>query len=118
MSNINGDLLDDGLQAVMGKDRCRNDWHPEPKKKAPAKKAGKEPAKTDAVPVDAAWEAMSAGASAAKLKACAKWAMLFGSISALLFYWQQAGLLDPKAAVPSLIVCALGAGLSVGYHAR
>ena len=36
MMTINGNLLDDGLQAVMGKDRCQNDWQP---KKAEAKKA-------------------------------------------------------------------------------
>ena len=36
MSNINGDLLDEGLQAVMGKDRCQNDGYVifgDPKKK-------------------------------------------------------------------------------------
>ena len=47
MSNVNGDLLDEGLQAVMGKDRCQNDWF-KPRRledKKPEKKA-----------VDATWE--------------------------------------------------------------
>ena len=53
-----------------------------------------------------------------RVRECAKWALLFGAVSGLLFYWQQAGLLDSSAAVPSLIICALGAGLTIGWHAR
>ena len=49
-----------------------------------------------------------------KLKACAKGAGLYGGISMLLFWWQQAGLLDPRAAVPSFVVLALLAGLQIG----
>lgn len=119
MSEINGDLLDDGLQAVMGADRCRNDWKPSTKNTAvkPVKKNAEKPAGREEA-MDAAYVQLSAASPMERLKRCAKWALLFGSISMLLFYWQQAGLLDSKAAVPSLIVCALGAGLTVGYNAR
>ena len=112
MSEINGDLLDDGLQAVMGKERCQNVWIVPPEKKAEVKKPQKDE------PVDASWVKLNTVSPLARVKCCAKWALLFGSISGLLFYWQQAGLLDSKAAVPSLIVCALGAGLSIGWHAK
>lgn len=106
----NTDLLDEGLQAVMGKDRCRNDWPPEPKKKTEAPKKDE--------PVNAGWEPVKSTGSMDKLKECTKWTALFGGISALLFYWQQAGLLASSAAVPSLIVCALAAGLSIGWNAK
>lgn len=105
----NTDLLDESLQAVMGKDRCRNDWTPEPKKKT---ETGKEQ------PADASWVPVKSTGSMDKVKECTKWTALFGGISALLFYWQQAGLLASSAAVPSLIVCALLAGLAIGWNAR
>lgn len=114
MSNINSDLLDEGLQAVMGKDRCQNEWTPATKK-AEAKKP--EPVKKEEA-LDASWAPVKAETSIDKLKECAKSATLFGGISALLFYWQQAGLLASSAAVPSLIACALAAGLSIGWNAK
>ncbi len=110
MSNVNGDLLDEGLQAVMGKDRCQNEWQPA------KKKAAKQLEKDEAV--DASWVPVRSESSMDKVKDCAKWALLFASVSGLLFYWQQAGLLASSAAVPSLIFCALGAGLAIGWHAR
>lgn len=119
MNNRNGDLLDEGLQAVMGKDRCQNVWQPETKKSTPRKNAEQEkPKAAIAEPMDAEYVKLNVVSPMARLKCCAKWALLFGSISTLLFYWQQAGLLDPKAAVPSLIICALVGGLTIGWHAR
>lgn len=112
MSNeINGDLLDDGLQAVMGKERCQDAWTPRQKKTGE-----KKPQKEEVM--DAQWVKLNTISPMAKVKGCARWALLFGSISALLFYWQQAGLLASEAAVPSLIICALGAGLTIGWNAR
>ena len=64
--------------------------------------------------VDAAWKPVKAATAMEKLKSCGKWALLFGGISALLFWWQQAGLLDPKAAVPSFIFIALLTGMKIG----
>lgn len=124
MSNINGDLLDEGLQAVMGKERCQDVSSQFAKSEekvvtAPCNDKKRNAAKRETESVeDAAWVKLNTISPMAKVKCCAKWALLFGGISGLLFYWQQAGLLDPKAAVPSLIICALGAGLTVGYHAR
>ena len=113
MSNINSDLLDEGLQSVMGKDRCQNEWvppkKPEGKKPEPAKKAQA---------ADASWEPVKTQGSMDKLKECTKWTTLFAGISGLLFYWQQAGLLASEAAVPSFIVCALLSGLAIGWNAK
>lgn len=53
-----------------------------------------------------------------RLKGCAKGVWLYGCISLLLFWWQQAGLLDSKAAVPSFIVLALLAGVQIGSACR
>ena len=67
---------------------------------------------------DAQWEPAKAVTTMDKLIGCAKWAGIFGGLNGLLFYWQQAGLLASEAAVPSMVVCALLAGLSIGWHAK
>ena len=125
MSNLNGDLLDDGLRAVMGEERCKDVTKaPKEQKKTEGSAALiRQPQGAATFPKgegfqDAKWGKAEAVSSMEKVKQCAKWAVLFGGISGLLFWWQQAGLLDPKAAVPSLIICALGAGLSIGWNAR
>ena len=54
MNNRNGDLLDEDLQAVMGKDRCQNVWQPETKKSTPRKNAEQDkPKAAIAEPTDA-----------------------------------------------------------------
>ena len=68
--------------------------------------------------VDEQWEPAKVITTMDKLMGCAKWAGLFGGLNGLLFYWQQAGLLASEAAVPSMVVCALLAGLSIGWHAK
>ena len=45
-----------------------------------------------------------------------KWALLFICLEYLLFYWQQTGQMQESAAMPSMIVCALLAGISVGKN--
>lgn len=45
-----------------------------------------------------------------------KWALLFICLEYLLFYWQQTGQMQESAAIPSMIVCALLAGISVGKN--
>ena len=53
-----------------------------------------------------------------KLVACGKWALAFGGIQAVLFWWLQAGLLASEAAWPGMVVCALLGGLTVGWNAK
>ena len=45
-----------------------------------------------------------------------KWVVLFMSLEYLFFYWQQTGQMEESAAMPSMIVCALLAGVSVGKN--
>lgn len=45
-----------------------------------------------------------------------KWALLFICLEYLIFYWQQTGQMQESAAMPSMLVCALLAGLSVGKN--
>lgn len=106
MSIVNGDLLDEGLQSVMGKDRCQNpeDWQT---KKKPTVKG-----------TDASWEPAKETNWTDNMKACAKSALLFGGLSFLVFYWQQAGLMDSSVAVPTMCICTALAGLGVGKNIR
>lgn len=122
MNDINHlDPNDDGLKAVMG-----SKFHDATKDPAPVKKAEPVPVKaveakpekkTHTVPV-AQWKPVKPDPNwLDRLQACAKWAGLFGGLCLLFFYWQQTGLMDPAAALPSMIVCAALAGLSVGRNA-
>ncbi len=45
-----------------------------------------------------------------------KWVLFFISLEYLFFYWQQTGKMDESAAMPSMLVCALLAGISVGKN--
>lgn len=45
-----------------------------------------------------------------------KWVVLFIGLEYLMFYWQQTGQMQESAAMPSMIVCALLAGISVGKN--
>lgn len=45
-----------------------------------------------------------------------KWVVLFMALEYLFFYWQQTGQMQSTAAMPSMIVCALLAGISVGKN--
>ena len=110
------DTNDEGLKAIFGSrfhdETCNKPAEVTQKAQPIQKPVGTEKATDDK------WEPVKVVTSLDKLKACAKWGGIFGGLNALLFYWQQAGLLDSKAAVPSMVVCALLAGLSIGWHAR
>lgn len=45
-----------------------------------------------------------------------KWVAVFMGLEYLFFYWQHTGQMQPTAAMPSMIVCALLAGISVGKN--
>ena len=45
-----------------------------------------------------------------------KWVLLFICLEYLFFYWQQTGQMQESAAMPSMIVCALLSGISVGKN--
>ena len=45
-----------------------------------------------------------------------KWAAVFIGLEYLIFYWQQTGQMQESAAMPSMLVCAALAGISVGKN--
>ena len=47
---------------------------------------------------------------------CVKWFLIFAGLEYLVFYWMQTGQMQSTAAMPSMIVCALLAGISVGKN--
>lgn len=53
-----------------------------------------------------------------KIKACATWALGFGGLSMLLFYWEQAGLMAESIADPCMCVCTFLVGWGVAKNAR
>ena len=113
-----------GLKAIFG-DRFHDETGvqktaeaPKAKTAAAAKSAVKTEDRKKDQAVDAQWEPAKVITTMDKLICCAKWAVLFGGLNGLLFYWQQAGLLASEAAVPSMVVCALLAGLSIGWNAK
>lgn len=124
MSIVNGDLLDEGLQNVMGKERCQNEWKP-------AKKVSVEDVETAIANSheeayghkkmahnadDASWSPTKESNWMDSMKSCAKSVLLFGGLSFLVFYWQQAGLMDSSVAVPTMCICTALAGLGVGKN--
>jgi hypothetical protein len=129
MNDVNHlDPNDDGLKAIMG-GRFHDATealasvaaaYQPAKKAAPAAKPAA-PAKTEKViDKEAAkqWEPPRPAPNYLdRLKACAKWAVTFGALCCLFFYWQQTGLMAPAAAVPSMLTCMLLAGWGVGRNA-
>lgn len=51
-----------------------------------------------------------------KIANMVKWVVVFMGLEYLFFYWQQTGQMESSAAIPSMIVCALLAGVSVGKN--
>lgn len=86
------------------------------------KSANKEPAKekktaqnSTSKPMDAEYEPVKTWYDE-KAVNMVKWVVLFMSLEYLFFYWQQTGQMQESAAMPSMIVCALLAGISVGKN--
>ena len=86
------------------------------------KSASKEPVKEKKTaqkptskPMDAEYEPVKTWYDA-KTVNMVKWVVLFMGLEYLFFYWQQTGQMQFTAAMPSMIVCALLAGISVGKN--
>lgn len=66
-------------------------------------------------PIDAEYEPVKTWYDE-KVVNMVKWVVLFMGLEYLFFYWQQTGQMQSTAAMPSMIVCALLAGISVGKN--
>ena len=51
-----------------------------------------------------------------KIVNCIKWFLIFAGLEYLVFYWMQTGQMESSAAMPSMIACAMLAGISVGKN--
>lgn len=71
--------------------------------------------KATSEPVDAEYETVKTWCDE-KIINLVKWTSIFIGLEYLIFYWQQTGQMQESAAMPSMIVCALLAGLSVGKN--
>ena len=90
--------------------------------KAEKKAVNKEPTKekkaaqkTTDKPMDAEYEPVKTWYDE-KTVNMVKWVVVFIGLEYLFFYWQQTGQMQSTAAMPSMIVCALLAGISVGKN--
>jgi hypothetical protein len=122
MSIQNSDLLDEGLQNVMGKDRCQPNWKPSGTamvmpKINPTQSEKKAQKPTDDA-ADASWAPVKEPNWMDNMKSCAKSVLLFGGLSFLIFYWKEAGLMAESIAVPAIAVCTALAGFGAGRTVR
>ena len=90
--------------------------------KADKKAANKEPVKEKKTaqkptnkPMDAEYEPVKTWCNE-KTVNMVKWVVVFIGMEYLFFYWQQTGQMQSTVAMPSMIVCALLAGISVGKN--
>ena len=86
------------------------------------KSASKEPVKENKTaqkptskPMDAEYEPVKTWYDE-RIVNCIKWFLIFAGLEYLVFYWAQTGQMQESAAMPSMIVCALLAGISVGKN--
>jgi hypothetical protein len=99
------------LQSLMGKK-----FIDETKPMTEAKYEPKEEKKSSKKAVDAEWHPIKPHTWMDSLKGCVKWAVTFGGLNTLIFYWQIAGLMDESIAVPCMWVCCALAGYGVGLN--
>ena len=90
----------------------------ESEKKQESKLHGKEnkiAQKPTREPVDAEYEPVKTWYDK-KTVNMVKWAAVFIGLEYLVFYWMQTGQMQESAAMPSMLVCAMLAGISVGKN--
>ena len=92
--------------AVESKKKSESKLHGEEKKMA--QKPTREPEDAEYEPVKTWYDL--------KVVNFVKWPLLFIGLEYLIFYWQQTGQMQESAAMPSMLVCALLAGISVGKN--
>ena len=117
---MNDDLFDDELCGLVKfTDATATAQKPvETEKKSANKETVKEKKtiqKPTGKPVDAEYEPVKTWYNP-KTANLVKWVAIFIGLEYLVFYWMQTGQMQESAAMPSMIVCALLAGISVGKN--
>lgn len=104
------------LQFVMGS-KFIDETKPQPETKTVPKDAPKaEEKKSSKKAMDAEWHPIKPFTWVDALTGCVKWALTFGGLNMLIFYWQLNGLMDESIAVPCMWVCCALAGYGVGLN--
>lgn len=119
-ATMNDELFDEELCGMVNfkdstktaKKQANSDRKTDTKKCAEKKKTVKN-AKDK--PMEADWEPVKTWYDP-KIVNLVKWTLIFIVLEYIFFYWKQTGQMQPSAAVPSMIVCALLAGISVGKN--
>ncbi len=114
MSNVNSDLLDAGLQAVMSKDRCQDVT--EQMKKNPNPIQGT-PVKEKHDPMPARWEYAEEN-WLDKLKKMVKGIMTPALLCLFFFYCQQTEQMVSDTAVCAMFVCVGVVFFRIGRAAK
>ena len=114
------ELFDDALCGMVKfTDATAKAQKPVETSKKPASKEHAEEKKTaqkpTSKPMDAEYEPVKTWYDE-KTVNMVKWAAVFIGLEYLVFYWQQTGQMQESAAMPSMIVCALLVGISVGKN--
>ena len=114
------ELFDDELCGMVKfTDATTTAQKPVESKKKPESKLHVEEKKMDqnptSRPVDAEYEPVKTWYDK-KTVNMVKWAAVFIGLEYLVFYWMQTGQMQESAAMPSMLVCALLAGISVGKN--
>ena len=121
--NMHDEFIDEELQAIGVKftdETVPKEMPTMEHREGPGSQKKPEPKRCEAV--DAKYVPVSKGGTGdpsptERLKKCVRGVGPLAVISGVLFWWQQAGLLNPKAAWPSFVVIALLAGLEIGRSA-
>ena len=119
-ATMKDDLFDDELCGLVKfTDATATAQKPAETAKKPASKEHvkekKTAQKTTEKPVDAEYEPVKTWYDE-KAVNMVKWVVVFMGLEYLFFYWRQTGQMQESAAMPSMIVCALLAGISVGKN--
>ena len=119
INNLDPD--DIGLKQIMGNrfhDATKPMTEPFSTKSNNTTQAEKKTQKPTDKAVDASWVPVKEPNWMDNLKSCVKSVVLFGGLSFLIFYWQQAGLMASSIAVPSMCICTALAGFGAGRTVR
>lgn len=103
------------LQFVMGS-KFIDETKPMTEAKPVPKDAPKAEEKKPCNKAEAEWHPTKVHTWMDSLKGCTKWALTFGGLNMLIFYWQLNGLMDDSIAVPCMWVCCALAGYGVGLN--
>ena len=119
-ATMNDELFDDELCGLVKfTDATTTAQKPVETVKKPASKERVEEKKTAqkpaSKPMDAEYEPVKTWYDE-KTVNLVKWVVLFIGLEYLVFYWMQTGQMQESAAMPSMLVCALLAGISVGKN--